>query len=164
MYVPCVSSDALSCIVATPNIAIARFPESVSLYMGEALNLTCTITLDPSVTTPVTVNATWTTEMGTVTSASPATMVTTGVYESRVEFNMLEMTDDAVYTCTVNVIPVDSTYITTSETDQEMLNIDVGESMANIGYTSTMPVCEYILHSLYFMFCRGIQHLHHSTS
>ncbi len=114
-----------SSTVATPTVEVTRVPENMTLA-DEALNLTCTVSLDASVNTNVTVSAVWTRGMDL---ASPVTMVTSGVYESVLDFGQLEMSDSGAYTCTASATPdpIDATYITASGTGEATIEITVGK-------------------------------------
>ncbi len=120
-----VSYHCFSSTVATPAIGFTRVPEHVIL-VGQALNLTCTVSLDASVNTSVTVSAMWSRR---VDLATPFTMVTSGVYESVLEFDELEMSDSGAYTCTASVLPdpIDETYITASGTGEGTFDITFGK-------------------------------------
>ncbi len=125
VYCLCVCYHCFSSTVATPVIGFTRVPEDVIL-VGQALNLTCTVSLDASVNTSVTVSAMWSRRME---SASPFTMVTSGVYESVMEFGQLTMSDSGGYTCNASATPDPSNeiYILPSRTGEGTFDITFGK-------------------------------------
>lgn len=91
----------------------------MSFFLGLNLTLTCGITLDEAVNTPVMVRGMWNrngaelidgTDSGRITVINP--MMTTPPYMTTVRFNPLNNDSDVgVYECTATVDPDNSTYI-----------------------------------------------------
>ena len=111
-------------LVPSPTVAVNANP-SRTLYTGESVVLTCTITLDSAVDSSVTVTASWSKPGGAITTGV-ANMTDTAPYQSTLTFSSLVTSDFGMYTCTASVNPVDPMYITGSENGSDTHTIAVG--------------------------------------
>ena len=106
--------------VPPPTLVISGSPRNMDFFRGLDLTLTCSITLDEAVNTPVTVQGMWNrngtalvdgTDDGRITVVNPA--MTTPPYQTTVRFNLLNNdTDTGLYECMATVNPANDTYIT----------------------------------------------------
>ena len=78
--------------------------------MGGSIGLTCNITLDPSVDSPVTVNSTWTAPGGATLSGSNP-LWTGYSNQSTLMLTSLGTENAGNYTCSVAVLPINSTFL-----------------------------------------------------
>ena len=96
--------------VPTPNVTVSLSSESNQILAGSSLNITCTITLDSRVDTPVIVTPTWSlvrtkTEITTNSRIMIHNLPLTDswLYQSVLTFNELSEEDSGTYQCTVSI-------------------------------------------------------------
>ena len=110
-------------------------PEEESYLAGTYLELACSIQLDTTVDTEVSVSAMWQRNDVDLTNSSRINILTLSLinsfqFEGSLQFNTLSSTvDGATYTCIGTVNPTEAQSYVTSSTGRAMLSISVtGES------------------------------------
>ncbi len=116
------------CIVPPPSVAVTAVPDR-TLYNGETVTLTCTITLDQAVDTEVTVTASWHGPDGVIVTGV-SNVTTDGVlHQSLLSLSSLGTSNSGDYSCTANVDPIDPSapLIVPSEEGTDVHTITVGK-------------------------------------
>ena len=80
-------------------------------HLGDNVNLTCDIQLDPSVDTPVTVVITWF-GPGGILQGHEDTMISSMEYRSTLVLSSLKPEQAGDYTCSMTVTGTNSSYVT----------------------------------------------------
>lgn len=105
-------------IVSLPILTVTGFPRDADFFQGLDITFTCSAQLHSAVDTPVTVMATWMRNKTrleeddgyiTVTDVTVAALPRT--YSTTVQLNPMDIDDTGTYTCTVTVLPDNTTFI-----------------------------------------------------
>ncbi len=125
-------------------MAVTAFPDR-TLYDGESVTLTCTITLDPAVDSVVAVAASWAGPDGGLLSNGARVTVSgvigSGPYQSTLTLSSLVTSDTGVYTCTASAV-TSTPQVVASEDVTDTHTITVGKE---IGY--------FFVHSVWLDMC-----------
>ena len=106
-----------SFLVPPPMLNITGFPVDMDFFGGLDLTFTCSITLNETVDTPVTVQTTWNRNgSGLIDDGNRITIsdppMVTPPYKTTVRINSLRTTDAGTYNCITTVTPQNTTFIT----------------------------------------------------
>ena len=111
-YVMCMHILVPFLPVPPPTLIIVGSPRDAGFFRGLVLTFTCTIGIDPSVDTDVTVEARWERNAGAQLESSSdgrITVINTGLggvpYRTQVRFNPTDFEDAGTYNCAARIIP-----------------------------------------------------------
>ncbi len=129
----------ISCVthppVPPPSVVVTASQDQ-TLYDGESVTLTCTITLDQAVDSVVAVTASWAGPGGGVLSYGGRVTVSgvtgSGPYQSTLTLSSLVTSDTGDYTCTASVDP-STPQVVASGDDTDTHTIAVGKELP-VGY------------------------------
>ncbi len=114
-------------------MAVTAVPDR-TLYDGESVILTCTITLDPSVDSVVAVTASWAGPGGAITDGV-SDMTGSGPYQSTLTLSSLMTSDTGDYTCTASVGPSTPQVVyVASEDGTDTHTITVGKELGHVHF------------------------------
>ena len=119
-------------LVPSPNVTTS-LSRQTDLLAGSSLNITCVITLDSTVNTPVTVTPTWTVGTDPIstddTRVIMSDLISSGVnqYQSILSFTTLSATqDNGTYQCNVTVTSASNyIYVTASDSVSDSTSLSV---------------------------------------
>ncbi len=113
-------------VVPTPSIHLTQDPPTGRCCHGDNLTLTCTIVVDPSVDSPVSVLVQWIGPRQGL-NATPPTLVSKGTYQSNLTFDTLQTSDSGYYSCDATLVPEQTAYVKKAENGSNSLNVKVCE-------------------------------------
>ena len=109
-------------LVPQPSVSVSLSTET-DLLAGSSLNITCSITIDPRVNTPVNIMAEWVANNGVVING-------VNQYQSVLYITSLSSVKDDMYQCKVNVNSA-SDYVTEADTTSDVIIFNVSSMFYN---------------------------------
>ena len=118
-------------VAAVRDVSITSVPENRTVFLTDALSLTCTTELDPAVDGGVTVESTWTGPGGAVLSSDGRVSISggndsTSPYESTLSITSVESSDVGDYNCSVSVSP-SSVYVSGETSGSDQTSVVIGQ-------------------------------------